>query len=199
MEEYDKMLAGEYHYPFKDGVPNEYMKKLQEKARIDLEKYNAIPNSDYESKLACLKSISKECGQAMVLSPVTWEYGCHLSFGKGVFLNVGCLMLDGAEIKFGNRIAVGPRSMFLTTGHPIEPSDRVIPDDNGNPKSICSISKSIIIRDDVWIGAGVIILGGITIGSGSTVGAGSVVTKSVPERVVVAGNPAKVIRRLSST
>lgn len=37
MEEYDKMLAGEYHYPFKDGVPNEYMKKLQEKARIDLE------------------------------------------------------------------------------------------------------------------------------------------------------------------
>ena len=56
------MLAGEYHYPFKDGVPNEYMKKLQEKARIDLEKYNAIPYSDYESKLACLKSISKECG-----------------------------------------------------------------------------------------------------------------------------------------
>ena len=89
--------------------------------------------------------------------------------------------------------------MFLNIGHPIETSERVIPDDNGNPKSICSISKSITIKDDVWIGAGAIILGGITIGSGSTVGAGSFVTKSVPERVVVAGNPAKVIRRLSST
>ncbi len=175
------------------------MKKLQEKARIDLEKYHAIPNSDYEAKLACRKSISKECGQAMVLSPVTWEYDCHLSFGKGVFLNFSCLMLDGAEIKFGNRIAVGPGSLFLTTGHPIEPSNRIIPDDNGKPKSICSISKSITIIDDVWIGAGAIILGGVTIGSGSTVGVGSVLTKSVPESVVVAGNPAKVIRCLFST
>ena len=52
--------------------------------------------------------------------------------------------------------------------------------------------------DDVYIGAGAIILGGVTIGSGSTVGAGSVVTKSVPERVVVAGNPAKVIRKIPS-
>ena len=199
MKAYDKMLAGEYHFPCKDGVVDQRMMELQEKARIDLEKYNAIPNSDYEEKLACLKSISKECVQAMVCSPVTWEFGCHLSFGTSVFINFGSIMLDGAEIKFGNRIAVGPRSMFLTTGHPIEPSNRVIPNDNGNPKSICSISKSITIMDDVWIGAGAIILGGITIGSGSTVGAGSVVTKSVPERVVVAGNPAKVIRRLSST
>ena len=193
MNEYNKMLAGEYW------VADQRMMELQEQARIDLEKYNAIPNSNYEEKLACLKSISKECLTAMVCSPVTWEFGCHLSFGKSVFINFGCIMLDGAEIKFGNRIAVGPRSMFLTTGHPIEPSDRVIPDDNGNPKSICSISKSTTIMGDVWIGAGAIILGGITIGSGSTVGAGSFVTQSVPERVVVAGNPAKVIRRLSST
>ena len=85
MEEYDKMLAGEYHYPFKDGVPNEYMKKLQEKARIDLEKYNAIPNSDYESKLACLKSISKECGQQWVLSQVQGKIVCNLGSVKGVF------------------------------------------------------------------------------------------------------------------
>ncbi len=72
MEEYYRMLVKKYHYPLKDSVPNECMKKLQEKARIDLESYNAIPNSDYEAKLACLKSIFKECGQAMVLSPVTW-------------------------------------------------------------------------------------------------------------------------------
>ena len=98
----------------------------------------------------------------------------------------------------GNRIAVGPRSMFITTGHPIEPTERLIPDENGSPKTICSISKSITIMYDVWIGAGAIILEGVTIGSGSTVGAGSVVMKSVPERVVVAGNPAKIIRTLSS-
>ena len=121
-----------------------------------------------------------------------------LVFGKGIFLNVGCLMLDGAEIKFGNRIAVGPKSMFITTGHPIEPAESVIPDENGSPKTICSISKPITILDDVWIGAGAIILGGVTIGSVSTVGAGSVVTKLMEEKVVIAGNPAKIIRTLSS-
>jgi acetyltransferase-like isoleucine patch superfamily enzyme len=195
MKEYDKMLAGEYHFPYKYGVVDQCMMELQEKARIDLEKYNAIPNSDYEEKLACLKSISKECVQAMVCSPVTWEFGCHLSFGKSVFINFGCLMLDGAEIKFGNRIAVGPRSMFLTAGHPVEPEKRWILNKNGEEVGCC-INKPICVMDDVYIGAGAIILGGVTIGSGSTVGAGSVVTKSVPERVVVAGNPAKVIRTI---
>ena len=96
MKEYDKMLAGEYHFLYKDGVVDQRMMELQEKARIDLEKYNAIPNSNYEEKLACLKSIPKECVTAMVCSPVTREYGYHLSFGKSVFINFGCLMLDGA-------------------------------------------------------------------------------------------------------
>ena len=65
MKEYDKMLAREYW------VADQRMMELQEQARIDSEKYNAIPNSDYEEKLACLKSISKECVQAMACSPVT--------------------------------------------------------------------------------------------------------------------------------
>ena len=198
MEEYDKMLAGEYHYPFKDGVPNERMSKLQEKARVDLEKYNAIPTSDFEARLAFLKSITKKCDKALIHSPVTWEYGCHLSFGNVVFLNFGCLLLDGAEIKFGNRVMVGPRTMFLTAGHPLEPEKRFLLDKNGEVEAGCTINKPICVMDDVFIGAGAIILGGVTIGSGSTVGAGSVVTKSVPERVVVAGNPAKVIRTIPS-
>ena len=197
MEEYDKVLAGEYHFPVKDGVPNERMSKLREKARIDLETYNAIPTSDSEARLNFLKSITKKCDKAFILSPVTWEYGCHLSFGNVVFLNFGCLLLDGAEIKFGNRIAVGPRSMFLTAGHPVEPEKRWILNKNGEEVG-CSINKPICVMNDVWIGAGAIILGGVTIGSGSTVGAGSVVTKSVPKRVVVAGNPAKVIRTIPS-
>ena len=184
MEEYDKMLAGEYNFPFKDGVSNKRMSKLREKARIDLETFNAIPKS--------------ECDKAFILSPVTWEYGCHLSFGNVVFLNVGCLLLDGAEIKFGNRVMVGPRAMFLTSDHPLEPEKRFLLDKNGEVEGVCTINKPICVMDDVYIGAGAIILGGVTIGSGSTVGAGSVVTKSVPERVVVAGNPAKVIRTIPS-
>ena len=199
MEDDDKMLAGEYNFPFKDGVPNKRMSKLREKARIDLETFNAIPKSEFEARLTFLKSITKKCDKAFINSPVTWEYGCHLSFGNVVFLNVGCLLLDGAEIKFGNRVMVGPRTMFLTAGHPLEPEKRFLLDKNGEVEGVCTINKPICVMDDVFIGAGAIILGGVTIGSGSTVGAGSVVTKSVPERVVVAGNPAKVIRTLPST
>ena len=88
--------------------------------------------------------------------------------------------------------------MFLTAGHPVEPEKRWILNKNGEEIGCC-INKPICVMDDVWIGAGAIILEGIAIVSGSKVGVGSIVTKLVPERVVVAGNPAKVIRHLSST
>ena len=54
---------------------------------------------------------------------------------------------------------------------------------------------AIIIEDDVWIGAGSIILTGVTISKGSVIGAGSVVAKSIPEYSIAVGNPAKVIHR----
>lgn len=60
-------------------------------------------------------------------------------------------------------------------------------------------AKEIVIGPDCWIGGSAIILGGVTIGEGCTVGAGSVVTKDVEPYTVVAGNPARVIKRLPRT
>jgi len=60
-------------------------------------------------------------------------------------------------------------------------------------------AKAVTIGDNVWIGGSVTILPGVTIGSGVTIGAGAVVTKDVPDNVVVAGNPARIIKRLKAS
>lgn len=67
---------------------------------------------------------------------------------------------------------------------------------NGDVDYISSFQegRQTIIKNDVWVGANVIILGGVSIGNGAVIGAGSVVTKDVPDYAVVAGNPAKIIR-----
>jgi maltose O-acetyltransferase len=62
------------------------------------------------------------------------------------------------------------------------------------------VQKKIVIEDDVWIGAGAVILPGITLGHGAVVGAGAVVTKDVPPYSIVVGNPARILkmRRIES-
>jgi maltose O-acetyltransferase len=57
-------------------------------------------------------------------------------------------------------------------------------------------SAPIILEENVWLGARVIVLRGVTIGKGSVIGAGSVVTKDIPPGVLAAGSPARVIRKL---
>ena len=76
-----------------------------------------------------------------------------------------------------------------TDSHPIRWQDRL-----DNPNS--TVSKPIVIEDNVFIGARSIILKGVTIGFGSVVGAGSVVSKDVPKNVIVCGNPAKIVKHL---
>lgn len=84
---------------------------------------------------------------------------------------------------------IGANSQLYTPSHPILPEDR-------NGLRGAEWAKPITIGDDCWLGGGVIVCPGVTIGNGVTVGAGSVVTKDVPDRCVVAGNPARVIKEL---
>jgi maltose O-acetyltransferase len=83
----------------------------------------------------------------------------------------------------------GPNVQIYTPLHPIKPEER-------NGLKGREWAKPIKIGDDCWIAGSVVICPGVTIGNGVTVGAGSVVTKDVPNRVVVAGNPARVIREI---
>ncbi|EEH39181.2 acetyltransferase [Paracoccidioides lutzii Pb01] len=123
--------------------------------------------------------------------PISVDHGLNFKVGKGSFLNSNILVLDTCLVSIGERVLIGPNVCIYGATHPLDPAVR-----NGieGPEA----GKEVHIGDDVWIGGSAIILAGVRVGRGSTVGAGSVVTKDVPPFHFVAGNPAKVIRRIET-
>ena len=118
------------------------------------------------------------------------QMGCRFLNGRKVFLgdrnvvNFGCLF-DGRHypIRIGSDVSIGPEASILTLGH--DPQSPVFAD----------IGGEVTIGDRVWIAYHAIILPGVTIGEGAVVGAGAVVTKDVEPYTIVAGNPAKTIKK----
>lgn len=125
----------------------------------------------------------------IVDTPVKMDYGYNVKLGKNVYVNSNSTWIDTCEISVGARTLIGPNCSFYSGTHPLDPTIR-----NGirGPES----GKPIVIGEDCWLGGNVIVLPGVTIGEGSTVGAGSVVTKDVPPYHCVAGNPARIIRKI---
>ncbi|KAJ5369775.1 Maltose/galactoside acetyltransferase [Penicillium cataractarum] len=123
--------------------------------------------------------------------PISVDHGLNFKVGKGTFLNFNTLVLDTCLITIGENVLFGPNVCLYGATHPMDPAVR-----RGlkGPEA----GKEIHIEDDVWIGGSALILAGVRVGRGSTVGAGSVVTKDVPPFHFVAGNPARVIRRIDS-
>ena len=102
----------------------------------------------------------------------------------------GATLCAVEDILIGNNVMIGSGVIITTTdSHPIHWEARRL---NTEPPA----SAPVIIGDDVFIGARAIILKGVTIGDGAVIGAGSVVTKSIPPRVIAAGNPARIIKEI---
>lgn len=114
----------------------------------------------------------------------------NIEIGKGAFINTEIRFgVPKDKVIIGKDVSVGPRVMFETVDH----SFKYIP---GSSRDI--MTKQIIIEDGVWIGGGSIITQGVTIGRGSVVAAGAVVTKNVKANTVVAGVPAKLLRKIDN-
>ena len=115
----------------------------------------------------------------------------NISFGENIFIsnNVQILANEKSKVFLGNYVMIAHNVLIIGGNHSFERVDV--------PMMLQGDGKQgdIIIEDDVWIGAGAIILTGVTIGKGSVVGAGSVVTKNIAPYTIVAGNPAKIIRK----
>lgn len=117
--------------------------------------------------------------------PFYTDCGKNITIGRNVFFNAGCKFQDQGGITIGNNVLIGHNVVLATLNHSMNPAER------GN-----LIPKPIVIGNDVWIGAGAIVLPGVTIGDGAIIAAGAVVTKNVEADTIVGGVPAKFLRRV---
>ncbi len=132
--------------------------------------------------------IGKKVDDSFLLIPPFYTTGgLDISVGRNVFVNQNCTFYDLGGLDIADDVMIGPNVSIITSGHPIEPSQR----------RAGVTAKPIAIERSVWIAAGATIIGGVTVGENSVVAAGSVVTRDVPPNTLVGGNPARVIRSIA--
>lgn len=183
--ERERMLAGK---PYDSRNPELVAMRLR--ARALCQRLNTLsPYAEAAERDALLAELFGAETDVYVTPPFFCDYGVHIRFGRGVYFNFDCVVLDVAPVDIGDRVLFGPAVQIYTAMHPMDCAERASGIESGRP---------IVIDSDVWIGGGAIICPGVTIGECSVIGAGSVVVRDVPAGVFAAGNPCRVIRALGS-
>lgn len=126
--------------------------------------------------------------QTVITAPFYCDYGSNITIGNNFYTNHNCTILDGAKVTFSDNVFIAPNVVFSTAGHAIDAGQRA--------KGL-EIALPITVGDNVWIGANISVLPGVSIGSNTIIGAGSVVNKDIPDGVIAAGVPCRVIRRIT--
>lgn len=142
-----------------------------------------------EKRSQLLKEMLGSVGEGCYIEPPfhsNWG-GKHVYMGKSVYANFNLTLVDDGNIYIGDYVMFGPNVTIATAGHPVEPHLR---------RKALQYNADIHVGNNVWIGAGAIILPGVSIGDNSVIGAGSVVTKDIPAGVVAVGNPCRVLREI---
>jgi maltose O-acetyltransferase len=183
MTEKEKMLAGELYTASDEELRRDFLN-----ARRITRLFNATIEDETEQREELLKQLFGKVGENIYIEPpFRCDYGCNISVGDNFYANFDCIILDVNRVKIGNNVWFGPRVCVYTAAHPIDAKTR---------NSMLEFGKAITICNDVWIGGNVVINPGITIGNNVVIGSGSVITKDIPDNVVAAGNPCKVLRRI---
>lgn len=183
MTEKEKMLAGQLYFH-----GDSELKAMYLRARTLCSELNTIPFDQPEKRTEVIKLLFGRTGEKVFVgSGFECDYGVNIEVGENFFCNYGVVILDVCKVKIGKNCLIAPQVGIYTACHPLEREVRTANLEYGKP---------ITIGDDCWIGGRAVINPGVCLGDNVVVGSGSVVTKSFPSNVVIAGNPAKIIKQL---
>lgn len=184
MTEQEKAEAGLLYNPNETDELKAFRFTVQDK----IWEYNQLKPSQVQERRDFLAKIFGKIGEKCnILPPFKCDYGFHIEVGENFFANYNFIVLDGNYVRIGDNVWIAPNVGIYAAGHPLDVEDRIGGEEYAFP---------VTIGDNVWIGGGVTIIGGVTIGKNAVVAAGSVVIRDVPPDTLVAGNPARVIRKL---
>lgn len=181
MTERERMLSG---HVYRAGDPE--LVASRQSCQRALEVFNAGDEHGPQVLRRLLGSLGEG---SEILPRFLCDYGTQIAIGAGCFVNCDAIFLDCASITIGDHVQIGPRVQLVTALHPV--------DDHEARRAGWESAAPIVIGDNAWLAAGVIVCPGVTIGDNSVIGAGSVVVSDVPARVLAAGNPCRIIRELA--
>lgn len=186
-------LPAPLYWPFDEKLVEQRRAARDKLRRYNLTGLSSLPTAELEAeRTVILRELLGKMNPErppFIEPPFQCDYGINIELGADCYMNFGCVILDCAKVIIGDNVLFGPNVQIYCPGHPLDPALR-------NGLNGPEFGLPVTIGSNVWIGGAAVILPGVTVGDCAVVGAGAVVTKDVPPMVVVAGNPAKVIRKI---
>ncbi|WP_042166012.1 sugar O-acetyltransferase [Paenibacillus gorillae] len=178
--EKEKMRSGELYH----ATDPQLVLDRQNASRL-LRLYNQSLESENDRRTALLKELFGSAGSNLYVQPTfRCDYGYNIHIGDGFYANFDCVILDVCEVRIGHNCLLSPGVHIYTATLPL---------DAGIRASGAELGKPVTIGNDVWLGGRAIINPGVKIGDNAVIASGAVVTKDVPDNVIVGGNPAKIM------
>ena len=195
MSEWDKMVSGRLYNSASRDISKQHLQGMSR-----CQKFNKISVKRTKAKQRALEVLipSAKGKNLAVFAPFYCEYGVNIHVGNECFVNYNSTFLDISPITLGDGVWIGANVTLATPMHPFIAEERLNADYPDGRHDL-EYSLPITIENGCWICSGAIICGGVTIGEKSIVAAGAVVTHDIPSGVIVAGVPARVIRKIDES
>ncbi len=192
INEWDRMVAGKLYNSSSKDIEKQHLRGL-----AGCERFNRISIRRAKAKQKALERLipSARGNNLGVFAPFYCEYGVNIHVGKECFVNYNCVFLDVSPITLGDGVWIGANVTLATPNHPLLAEERLNAEYPDGYHDL-EYSEPITLENGCWICSGAIICGGVTVGANSIVAAGAVVTRDVPPNSIVAGAPARAMRRV---